>query len=133
MFLIIGAVGGVALIAAFFFVLQRLSDKTYRPSATQVRDIIEASVEGRLTLGSFDEFSCVRIGYDKRLDEIRERYNAIVDNPAYMDGEITKANSTPLNAAGKARLQELVQEADSLAAKQGAAADVAGPILKRRG
>ena len=56
----------------------------------------------------------MRVAYDKRLDAIRERYNAIVEDRAYIEGEITNENSTPLNAAGKSQLQELLRELEGL-------------------
>ena len=71
-------------------------------------------MEGRLNLGLFDEFSCVRIAYDKSLDDIREKYNRIVNNPEYMEGEITQENATPLNNEGKARLKELIYELERI-------------------
>lgn len=119
----VGIIGALAVVIVLFAVLQRLSDKTYRPSASQVRDIILASIEGRLDLGSFDEFSCVRIAYDRRLDQIRRRYNAIVEDSAYSEGEITKTNATPLNAEGKSKLQELLRELEHIAAQQFTPAD----------
>ena len=63
---------------------------------------------------AFDEFSCVRIAYDARLDRLRERYNAIVNDPTCMVGEITESNATPLNEQGRARIRELINELDAL-------------------
>jgi hypothetical protein len=105
-----------AAILAAFQVLQWYSDRTYRPSQEEVRRILEASLEGRLSLLAFDEFSCVRIAYDSRLDHLRERSNAIVNDPGHMLGEITKSNATPLNEQGRARLRELISELDALQA-----------------
>ncbi len=102
---------------AFFYFMQRQSDKTYRPSAEDIKNIINASIEGRLSLAAFDEFSCVRIAYDKRLDNIRERYKHIVENREYIEGEFTKDNSTPLNAQGKEELRKLIRELEIIAAQ----------------
>jgi hypothetical protein len=67
-------------------------------------------MEGRLDLGAFDRFSCVRIAYDAKMDRIRVRFNEIVDNAAHTEGEITEQNATPLNEVGRARLRELLNE-----------------------
>ena len=64
-------IGILGLIFAFFWFLQWLSDRTYKPSRDQVKRIFQASIEGKLSLGAFDEFSCVRIAYDPRLDRLR--------------------------------------------------------------
>jgi len=106
--------GVIAAVFVLFRVLQWHSDRTYRPSGDDVRQILQASLEGRLGLKAFDEFSCVRIAYDRRLDRLRERYNAIVDDPTYMLGEIIESNATPLNEHGRARIRELINELDAL-------------------
>src|SRR3989442_9035510 len=109
------AIGGaIAAIFALFWVLQQLSDRTYRPSRDEIRQILQASLEGRLDVKALDEFSCVRIAYDRRLDRLRERYNAILDDPLCLLGEITKSNATPLSEQGLARVRELVNELDAL-------------------
>lgn len=129
----IGVLIGLAAIGCLFYVLQRMSDRTYRPSALRIKEIVEASIEGHLDLSTFDEFSCVRIAYDTNLDKIRERFNAIVEDKAHIEGEITNANSTPLNATGKEMLKDLVRELERLAAQQVVPADVARPAGERRG
>ena len=109
------ALGIVGLIFLFFWLLQWRSDKTYRLSPNEVRNIVQASIDGKLNLGKFDEFSCVHIAYDKRLDKIREKYNEITGNPEYMaKEEFTVNNATPLNEAGKQKLRELISEIESI-------------------
>lgn len=110
----LGIVAGLALVLGFFWVLQWLSDGTYKPSKNKIKEILEASIEGRLELNAFDEFSCVRIAYDKRLERIRKRYNQIVENPAYIEREITGENEPPLNEQGKVKLRELIDELERL-------------------
>jgi len=97
-------------IILLFAVLQWFSNRTYKPTKDEIRKIIQASIDGRLSLGEFDELSCVYIAYDKGLENIREKYNQIVNNPEYIDGEMTDDNMTPLNAAGKNKLSELINE-----------------------
>jgi hypothetical protein len=92
----------------------RLSDRTYRPSPNDIRQILQASLEGRLDWKALDEFSCVRIAYDRRLDQLREGYNAILDDPASFRGEATETNATPLSEQGLARVRELISELDAL-------------------
>jgi hypothetical protein len=58
--------------------------------------MLQASLEGRLDVKkTLEELSCVRIAYDSRLDRLRERYNAILDDPGCLLGEITQPNATP--------------------------------------
>jgi hypothetical protein len=109
--------GGVAAFFGLFAFLQWLSDRTYRPSRDEVRRILEASLEGRLDYKALDEFSCVRIAYDTRLDHLRQRYNAILDDPANVAGELTESNATPLNERGRARVRELIIELERLPAR----------------
>jgi hypothetical protein len=105
---VIGA--GIVVVVILFRSLQWHSDRTYRPSPEDVRELLEASIEGRLDLGAFDQFSCVRIAYDPWLDRIRERYNAIVNDEMYVVPGITESNATPLNERGRARVRELINE-----------------------
>jgi len=107
-------VGAIAAILGLFWILQRLSDRTYRPSPAEIREILRASLEGRLNWKALDEFSCVRIAYDRRLDQLRERYNAILDDPASLLGQATESNATPLSEQGLARVRELINDVDSL-------------------
>jgi len=93
----------------FFRALQWLSDRTYKPSKSEIKEIIQASIDGKLSYVKYDEFSCVKIAYDKDLDNIREKYNEIVENPEYFDGEMTYENMTPLNDLGKNKLKELIE------------------------
>ena len=106
--------GAIAAVFVFFLFLQWLSDRTYRPSRTDIRQILEASLEGRLDVQALDEFSCVRIAYDARLDRLRQRYNTNLEDPACWLGEITKENATPLSEQGRARVRELIHELDPL-------------------
>ena len=109
-------VGAVAGMWTLFWILQRKSDRTYRPSPDEIRQILQASLEGRLDYKALDEFSCVRIAYDQRLDRLRERYNAILDDPASFLGEATKSNATPFSEQGATRVRELISELDDLQA-----------------
>jgi hypothetical protein len=106
--------GAIAAVFVLFRGLQWYSDRTYRPSVDDVRNVVQASLEGRLGIMAFDEFSCVRIAYDPRLDRLRERYNSVVNDPTFMVGEITESNATPLNDHGRERLRELLNELDGL-------------------
>jgi hypothetical protein len=107
-------VGATAAILGLFWILQQISDHTYRPSPNDVRQILQASLEGRLDWKALDEFSCVRIAYDRRLDRLRERYNAILDDPASLLDKATDSNATPLSEQGLARVGELINELDAL-------------------
>jgi hypothetical protein len=104
----------LGIILSFVF-LNWLSARTYRPSKDDIRRILQASLDGHLDIGSFDEFSSVPIRYAPRLDDIRRRYNAIVEDPAhFQEVDIAEANATPLNERGRARLRELLDDLQHL-------------------
>jgi hypothetical protein len=110
--IIAAALLGIILL---FIFLNWLSARTYRPSKDDIRRILQASLDGRLDIGSYDEFSSVPIRYDSRLDDIRRRYNAIVEDPAhFQEGDIAETNATPLNEQGRARLRELLADLQRL-------------------
>ena len=119
MWVVVAGIGGIAAILGVFRFLQWLSDRTYKPTPQDVARILEANLEGRLDLAAFDEFSCVRIAYDPRLDRIRERFNEIVEDPNYITGEATSQNAAPLSEAGKAKLRELIDELNEFSARTG--------------
>ena len=100
----------VAAVVLIFVVLQWFSDRTYKPTAAEVIGILDACRNDKLSLAQFDEFSCVRIAYDSRLDAIREKFNQIVDDPDNIDGEPSSENSTALNDVGKSKISKLIDE-----------------------
>ena len=106
---------GVVLIFAFFWVLQFFSDRTYKPTKKEIAEIIQKSIDGRLDLGKFDEFSCVRIAYNSKLDAIREKYNDIVSNKEYFSvNEITGEDAAALNDKGRIELRKLMDELNEI-------------------
>ena len=112
-YIIIAIVVGIV---SFFAVLNWLSDRTYKPTIPEIVSILEASQNGRLSLAEFDEFSCVRIAYDSRLDSVREKFNQIVDDPVNIDGDFSERNATALNDVGKSKIGELIDELRQLEA-----------------
>ena len=93
-----------------FVVLQWRSDKAYKPSKSEIREIIQASINGSITLHEFDTFSSVRIAYDKDLENIRNKYNDIVGNTKYINNEATEDDVASLNTAGRERLEILLND-----------------------
>lgn len=110
--LIIGI--GFAVAITIFWLLQWRSDKTYRPTKEQIRKILLSSIEDTIDQGTFDEFSCVRIAYNRELDAIREKYNQIVNNPEYIDTVISPELVVSLNEIGKSKLRELINDLDAV-------------------
>ncbi len=100
----------MATIFLVFGVLQFWSDKTYKPTISEVIRILETCRDGQLSLSAFDEFSCVRIAYDSRLDTAREKFNQIVDNPENIEGTFSKEDATALNDLGKSKIDSLIEE-----------------------
>ena len=64
-----------------------------------------------MSRGQYDEFSCVRIVYDPRLDAIREKFNEVTDNPQYYIADnLSENDATALNDAGKREIEKLIGE-----------------------
>jgi hypothetical protein len=117
--MVVGLTVLAALVAIFglFVTLNLVSRRTYRPSPGTVKQILEASIDGKLSLADFDEFSCVPIAYDARLDGIRLSFCKIVDDPSNSFSEISRENSTPLTEDNKARVRQLIQEVERFASE----------------
>jgi len=103
------------LLVAIFWALQFISDKNYKPTKQEILDIIQKTIDGNIDLSKFDEFTSVRISYNRQLDAIREKYNTIVDNKEYFsESDITKENVAPLNEQGKNKLRILLEELNEI-------------------
>ena len=101
----------VAVIFVFFAILQWASNRTYKPTISEVISILEDCKSGQMSRGQYDEFSCVRIAYDSRLDEIREKFNEVTDNPQYyIANDLSENDATALNDAGKREIEKLIAE-----------------------
>ena len=94
--------------------------REYRPSAAKVRRIIESSLEDKIDPATFDEFSIFRIKYNSELDDIRCRFNQIVNDPKYLKAEASRRRAAKLTSSGKAELKALLDELDQLATSRGA-------------
>jgi hypothetical protein len=104
------SVAVVGLIVGLFHLLQHFSDKTYKPSLDDIRRNIQATIDETIDVARFDEFSCVRIAYDVRLEAIRHRYNEIVNSESYLPATNERRAVSPLNEAGKIELRKLLSE-----------------------
>jgi hypothetical protein len=112
--IILAVVAGIYLL---FMILQWASDRTYKPTISDVIAILEDCKEGRMSRGQFDEFSCVRIAYDSRLDAIREKFNSVVEDPQNIDGDFSNEDATALNDAGRSKIVGLIDELHQLEAE----------------
>ncbi len=110
-FAIVLAVVGVYALVYYWF-----TQREYRPSVSKVRRIIESSLEETLDPETLDEFSIVRIQYRPELDEIRKRFNLIVNDPQYMKSRHQDDRFVSLNNGGRAELKALLRELELLAA-----------------
>jgi hypothetical protein len=108
-------VAGLAVLWGFFRFLQWRSDKTYRPTAQEVSGILRSLVAGELRWPDLDEFSCVRIAYDPRLDDIRRRFNAVLESPGNIDSTNKESPTARLTQVGQSQVKEIIRELDALA------------------
>ena len=112
---------GLVLVAAFIALIlvgNRISDRTYKPTISEMIQHLEDCKAGRMSRGQFDEFSCVHIAYDPRLDTIREKFNDITDDPQNIEGGFSETDQTALNALGKNKIERLIDELRRLDANQ---------------
>ena len=98
------------IIASLFFLLQHFSDKPYKPSVDDIRRDIQTTIDETIDSARFDEFSCVRIAYDPRLEAIRQRYNEIVGSEKFRPEANELRGVSPISEAGKIELRKLLSE-----------------------
>ena len=103
-----------AVITAIFWLLQWRRGKTYKPTKEEIRRILQSSIDDTISQNAFDKFSCTRIAYNWKLDEIRGKYNEIVGNPEYIDRVISPDLVVPLNETGKSKLRQLIDELNAI-------------------
>ena len=97
----------VFIVAILIF--QLISNRTYKPTKEEIKEILNKTIEGKLELSDFDEFSSVKIHYNKELEEIRLKYNRIVTNKEY-NSTNNNTNPVPLNDKGKIEIKKLAGE-----------------------
>jgi hypothetical protein len=108
----------LAAVIALFAVLNFQSRRSYRPSPADVTQILQSSIDGRLALGTFDEFSCVPIAYDARLDRVRQVFCNIVDDPSNALNQISRENATPLTEENRNKVRQLIREVQKISSEQ---------------
>jgi signal transduction histidine kinase len=108
----------VAAFIALILVANRISDRTYKPTVSEMIRQLEDCKAGRMDSFQYDEFSCVRIAYDPRLDAIRQKFNDITDDPQNIEGNFSETDETALNDAGKNKIEELIDELRQLDASR---------------
>lgn len=110
----------VAIAAVILLILTGnwLSDRTYKPKVTEVIQHLEDCRAGRMGRGQFDEFSCVRIAYDRRLDAIRKKFCDIAIDPQNIEGNNSENDWLVLNNTGKRKIDELINELRQLQDKK---------------
>ena len=88
----------------------------YKPSKADIKIIIDQTIDGTLKSNVFDYFLSVEIGYDKKLEGIRQLYMEIVhrkENNQLVDGKFVPY-ITALNAAGKEQLKALLVDLEKI-------------------
>ena len=99
----------IIVIVVVFMILQIHSNRTYKPTKEEIKEILNKTIEGELELFDFDEFSSVKIHYNKELEEIRLKYVKILANVDY-NSINDNENPVPLNDNGKIEIQKLIGE-----------------------
>ena len=111
----LGVVVLVGSVFAGFWLLHRISDRTYRPTPQKMAEALRKLTEDDLSWSGLDELSCVRIAYDRRLDQIRERLNSALDQPGSFEQSSGESSNVRLTEAARARVGELIRELETLA------------------
>ena len=107
--------GVIVVVFVGFAVINWLGARTYRPTAPDIANTLQRLIDGELTWKELDDFSCVRIAYDKQLDSVRERCNRILDAPGTLDNENNSGPTVRLTERGQAKIGEIVHELEALA------------------
>ena len=97
----------IIVIVLAFIILQIISNQTYKPTKEEIKEILSKTIEGKLELYDFDEFSSVKIHYNKELEEIRLKYIQIVSNKEY-NSINENENLAPLNDKWKIEIKKLI-------------------------
>ena len=97
----------IIVIVLAFIILQIISNQTYKPTNEEIKEILSKTIEGKLELYDFDEFSSVKIHYNKELEEIRLKYIQIVSNKEY-NSINENENLAPLNDKWKIEIKKLI-------------------------
>jgi len=97
-------------IVVFFLILQKTSDKTYKPTRTEIIKKLRKTIDGSIDYADFDELISARIAYDNTLEEIRTKLNSIIDEKANINQPHSKTKIIYLSEVGKKRVEELINE-----------------------
>ncbi len=98
------------VIIVFFAILQKISDKTYKPTRTEIIQKLRAVKEGSIDRYDFDELISVRIAYDPSLEEIIKELNNIIDDTTNINQPHSKTKAIDLSEAGKKKIEELIEK-----------------------
>ena len=91
-------------------ILQKLSDKTYKPTKSEIIEGLEKIIDGSIEYSHLDELCSVRIAYDPKLESIRIKLNDILDNPKALNHPHSKIKGVDLSEEGKVMVQNLIDE-----------------------
>lgn len=109
--LLIVAIVAAGLLVSIFGYLQWLSNRKYKPGKQDIAAILQACIMGTLSNEALDEFMCVKISYDHRLDRIRMRFNEIMaDKKNLEDIQSIDVSGMLLNNDGKRQVESLLSE-----------------------
>ena len=73
MTMIYGICAAIIGIAVCFRLLNWLAARTYKPGRDEIADKLRKVLDGSMTIYEWDEFICVPIGHDEKLNSIREK------------------------------------------------------------
>ena len=114
MWIFLSVVIGVFVV---MFLADLFNTRIYRPSRSEIADILQTAIDGTISYGSYDEFYCVPIRYDPELDKVRLKFIEIADDPA---NQITPAGSDVtallLNDLGREKMSALLKSLIDVAA-----------------
>ncbi|MEZ5489600.1 MAG: hypothetical protein R3F50_04715 [Gammaproteobacteria bacterium] len=102
-------------LVAMFWYFDWNTKRSYKPTKSDLKSVIERTLDDSIDLGKFDEISSVPIHYSVELESIRKKYVEIVNNPNFIDREITRELVVPLSPEGKSKLRRLLGELEALA------------------
>jgi hypothetical protein len=100
----------IVCIAIIFWLLQKVSDRKYRPTKSEMIEGLNKIIDGSIDYSHLDELCSVKIAYDTELESIRQRLNDILDDPKSTNHPHSEKKGVDLSEEGKSLVQNLIDE-----------------------
>jgi hypothetical protein len=98
----------VASIALLFVFLNWLTARTYRPTKTDVLNVLDSVLSGTVSYLAWDTFICVPMRHDRELETVRAQCSALDQDKSLFAGMgKERRGHAGFNALGLQRIREI--------------------------